>query len=164
MRTRAWLSVASALTRVSCDAARSCAEIQCDEDERCCSQNSSSIPTVRCCKLPLHAFLDNLDWVVRRLSGLLILLLLFAVGYFIQRVACPRPRRPTPEEPSLLHGHAASQDSLSGDCSSPGLPLPTYEEVKYLPSYEEIMMEPDSRSPEDTRAAGQTSRRARNSL
>ncbi|XP_056123963.1 uncharacterized membrane protein C3orf80 [Rhinichthys klamathensis goyatoka] len=164
MRMRAWLSVACGLMSVSCEAVRSCAEIQCDEDQRCCTQNNS-ITTVHCCKLPLHAFLHNLDWVVRRLSGLLILLLLFVVGYFIQRVVCPRPRRQTHEEPSLLHGHA-SQDSLTGDFSSPVLLLPTYDEVKYLPTYEEIMMEGnrDDLSSEERRTTLQTSRRARNSL
>ncbi|XP_067220558.1 uncharacterized membrane protein C3orf80 homolog [Chanodichthys erythropterus] len=165
MRVRTWLSVASGLMSFSCEAVRSCAEIQCDEDQRCCTQNSSSITAVHCCKLPQHAFLDNLDWIVRRLSGLLILLLLFVVGYFIQRVVCPRPRRQTPEEPSLLHGHT-SQDSLTGDFSSPVLLLPTYDEVKYLPTYEEIMMEVnrDNLNPEERRTTLQTSRRARNSL
>lgn len=158
-RTRTWLSVACGLMSLSCEAVRSCAEIQCDEDQRCCTQNNS-ITTVHCCKLPLHAFLDNLDWIVRRLSGLLILLLLFVVGYFIQRVACPRPRRQTREEPSLLHGHA-SQDSLT-----PVLLLPTYDEVKYLPTYEEIMMEgnTDGLNSEDRRTTLHASRRARNSL
>uniref|UniRef100_A0A8C1AUP4 Uncharacterized protein n=1 Tax=Cyprinus carpio carpio TaxID=630221 RepID=A0A8C1AUP4_CYPCA len=140
MRTRILLSVASGFMSFSCEAVRSCAESQCAEDQRCCTQNSSSSSTTSVRQLPPHTFLDNLEWMVRKLSGLLILLLLFVVGYFIQRVVCPRPRRQTPEEPSLLHGHA-SQDSLTGDFSSPVLLLPTYEEVNYLPTYEEIMME-----------------------
>ncbi|XP_016383603.1 uncharacterized membrane protein C3orf80 [Sinocyclocheilus rhinocerous] len=168
MRLRTWLSVASGFMSFSCEAVRSCAEIQCDEDQRCCTQNSSSsITPIR--QLPLHTFLDNLEWMVRKLSGLLILLLLFVVGYFIQRVVCPRPRQ-TPEEPSLLHGHA-SQDSLTGDFSSPVLLLPTYEEVNYLPTYEEIMMEVDgdnlnsnTEAMEERRATLETSRRPRNSL
>ncbi|XP_065136264.1 uncharacterized protein [Paramisgurnus dabryanus] len=138
MSTWTLLSVLSGFVSLSCEAVRSCEELQCDEDQRCCTQENNT--TVHCCKLPQHTFLGNLDWIVRKLSGLLILLLLFLVGYFIQRVACPRPRRQTTEEPSLLHGHE-SQDSLTGEFSSPVLQLPTYEEVKDLPTYEEIMME-----------------------
>ncbi|XP_025026570.1 uncharacterized membrane protein C3orf80 homolog, partial [Python bivittatus] len=139
----------------------------------------------RCCKLPFHTFLDNVGWFVRKLSGLLILLVLFAIGYFLQRIICPSPRRhgrrrPHPgqrgeeeeeeeeadyddddleEQDSLarvtpLNATAAnSQDSLldSGG-REPFLPppllhvvspvflqLPSYEEVKYLPTYEESM-------------------------
>uniref|UniRef100_A0A672GGX7 Uncharacterized protein n=1 Tax=Salarias fasciatus TaxID=181472 RepID=A0A672GGX7_SALFA len=107
---------------------------------------------VRCCKLPIHIFFDNVGWFTRKLSGILILLLLFAMGYFIQRIICPRPRRhphhDRGEEPSLFHGHAsASQDSLLdrypeyslSDMASPS--LPAYDEVKYLPTYEESMQE-----------------------
>ncbi|XP_059371013.1 uncharacterized membrane protein C3orf80 [Carassius carassius] len=168
MRTRTLLSVASGFISFSCEAVRSCVEIQCDEDQRCCTQNSSSITSIN--QLPLHSFLDNLERLVRKLSGLLILLLLFVVGYFIQRIVCPRPRRQTPEEPSLLHGHA-SQDSLTGDFSSPVLLLPTYEEVNYLPTYEEIMMEvnrdnlnSNTGAIEERRATLHTSRRPINSI
>uniref|UniRef100_A0ABK0M4D6 Similar to human chromosome 3 open reading frame 80 n=1 Tax=Rattus norvegicus TaxID=10116 RepID=A0ABK0M4D6_RAT len=68
-----------------------CAELACGERERCC--DSANATAVRCCKLPLHAFLDNVGWFVRKLSGLLILLVLFAIGYFLQRIICPSPRR-----------------------------------------------------------------------
>ncbi|XP_073673504.1 uncharacterized protein [Garra rufa] len=169
MRTRTLLSVASGFIGFSCEAVRSCAEIQCEEDQRCCTQNSSSsITSVR--QRPQHTFLDNVEWLVRKLSGLLILLLLFVVGYFIQRVLCPRPRRQTPEEPSLLNGHT-SQDSLAGGFSSPVLLLPTYEEVNYLPTYEEIMMEvngddlnSDTGAMEERRATLQTPKGPRNTL
>ncbi|XP_025872277.2 uncharacterized membrane protein C3orf80 homolog [Vulpes vulpes] len=166
-----------------------CAELACGERERCC--DAANATAVRCCKLPLHAFLDNVGWFVRKLSGLLILLVLFAIGYFLQRIICPSPRRypraqarPGPpgaagppdrgddddDSPALLRDEAAagSQDSLldSGGgggggggrargggraapaCASehelrvvpPGfLQLPSYEEVKYLPTYEESM-------------------------
>ncbi|XP_030633883.1 uncharacterized membrane protein C3orf80 homolog [Chanos chanos] len=137
----------------ACQALRNCGDIQCDEDERCCTQGNGSA-TVRCCRLPLHTFFDNIGWIARKLSGILILLLLFAMGYFIQRIICPRPRRhhDRPEDPSLLHGHiTASQDSLLdripeysvGDFTSPVLQLPAYDEVKYLPTYEETMQEVD---------------------
>lgn len=166
-----------------------CAELACGERERCC--DAANATAVRCCKLPLHAFLDNVGWFVRKLSGLLILLVLFAIGYFLQRIICPSPRRyprgqarPGPpggagppgaagppdddDSPALLRDEAAagSQDSLldSGgggggrgrggggflvpSCASEHelrlvspafLQLPSYEEVKYLPTYEESM-------------------------
>ncbi|XP_016044045.2 uncharacterized membrane protein C3orf80 homolog [Erinaceus europaeus] len=146
----------------------SCAELACGERERCCA--AANATAVRCCKLPLHAFLDGVGWFVRKLSGLLILLVLFAIGYFLQRIICPSPRRPprgqarpgqpggagAPDDdaPALLRDEAAagSQDSLldrggpAGDPENelPGvspvfLQLPSYEEVKYLPTYEESM-------------------------
>ncbi|KAM9732670.1 putative membrane protein C3orf80 homolog [Menidia menidia] len=140
----------------ACQALRSCGELQCVDGQQCCpptlsSGNASS--SVRCCKLPIHVFFDNVGWFTRKLSGILILLLLFAMGYFIQRIICPRPRRHNNrdqhgEEPSLFHGHAsASQDSLLdrypeyslGGFASPN--LPAYDEVKYLPTYEESMQE-----------------------
>ncbi|KAJ0063760.1 hypothetical protein NL108_006706 [Boleophthalmus pectinirostris] len=142
----------------ACEALRTCGDVQCGAGQQCCSPtgagNATAGTTVRCCKLPIHVFFDNVGWFTRKLSGILILLLLFAMGYFIQRIICPRPRRqPTPqdrsEEPSLFYGHAsASQDSLLerypesyslGDIASPN--LPAYEEVKYLPTYEESMQE-----------------------
>ncbi|XP_004682536.1 PREDICTED: uncharacterized membrane protein C3orf80 homolog [Condylura cristata] len=129
----------------------SCAELACGERERCC--DAANATAVRCCKLPLHAFLDNVGWFVRKLSGLLILLVLFAIGYFLQRIICPSPRR--------YPRAAGSQDSLldSGGRGRGGaravpasalehelrvvspvfLQLPSYEEVKYLPTYEESM-------------------------
>ncbi|KAB0361730.1 hypothetical protein FD755_014112 [Muntiacus reevesi] len=167
-----------------------CAELACGERERCC--DAANATAVRCCKLPLHAFLDNVGWFVRKLSGLLILLVLFAIGYFLQRIICPSPRgyprgqaRPGPpggagqpgaagppddeddDSPELLRDEVAagSQDSLldsgggggrgraGGGRSAPScasehelravspvfLQLPSYEEVKYLPTYEESM-------------------------
>lgn len=168
-----------------------CAELACGERERCC--DAANATAARCCKLPLHAFLDNVGWFVRKLSGLLILLVLFAIGYFLQRIICPSPRRyprgqarPGPpggaappgaagppdiddddDSPALLRDEAAagSQDSLldsgggggrgrgGGGFSVPAcasehelrlvspafLQLPSYEEVKYLPTYEESM-------------------------
>ncbi|KAM9318685.1 putative membrane protein C3orf80 homolog [Pholidichthys leucotaenia] len=140
----------------ACQAVRSCGDLQCGAGQQCCppivAENGSVSSTVRCCKLPIHIFFDNVGWFTRKLSGILILLLLFAMGYFIQRIICPRPRRhqhhDRSEEPSLFHGHtSASQDSLLerypeyslGDFASPN--LPTYDEVKYLPTYEESMQE-----------------------
>ncbi|XP_055970297.1 uncharacterized membrane protein C3orf80 homolog, partial [Sorex fumeus] len=138
-----------------------CAELACGERERCCAAANGTTP--RCCAPPLHAFLDGVGWFVRKLSGLLILLVLFAIGYFLQRIICPSPRRPAPrpaaaaaavpgpdaaDAPALLppdDAAAGSQDSLLDRAGPDGalapafLQLPSYDEVKYLPTYEESM-------------------------
>ncbi|XP_066565458.1 uncharacterized membrane protein C3orf80 homolog [Amia ocellicauda] len=148
-------------------ATRNCGGTFCREDQRCCPLGNSS-SEIRCCKLPLHTFFDNVGWITRKLSGILILLLLFAMGYFIQRIICPRPRRhhERQDDPSLLNGHTtASQDSLIdrlpehriGAFTSPVLQLPAYDEVKYLPTYEETMQVDRDRSDDNLlSAAGQT--------
>ncbi|XP_067101814.1 uncharacterized membrane protein C3orf80 [Osmerus mordax] len=140
----------------ACQAAPSCGEVRCAEGQQCCpptvTGNGSASPAVRCCKLPINIFFDNVGLWTRKLSGILILLLLFAMGYFIQQIICPRQRRQPnndrPDDPSLFHVHAtASQDSLLdryseyslADFTSPN--LPTYDEVKYLPTYEESMQD-----------------------
>ncbi|KAG8445235.1 hypothetical protein GDO86_010133 [Hymenochirus boettgeri] len=137
----------------------SCGDLLCGDKEGCCVFGNVSHTEIRCCKLPFHTFLDNVGWFVRKLSGLLILLVLFAIGYFLQRMICPSPRRYSSRRqqqqsgqdgPGLLN-NTGSQDSLldSGRngsehelriISSPVfLQLPSYEEVKYLPTYEESM-------------------------
>ncbi|MFT7803767.1 hypothetical protein Z043-103106 [Arapaima gigas] len=132
------------------EALQDCGEVRCAAGQQCCARANYSV-TARCCTLPRHTFLDSLGWVARKLSGVLILLLLFAMGYFIQRIVCPRPRRHrhARDEPSSLLGGraAASQDSLleraaeraPGGLTSPVLQLPAYDEVKDLPTYEETM-------------------------
>lgn len=138
-----------------CEALRSCGEVQCDDSQQCCppvaSRTGNGSSTARCCKHPINVFFDNVGRFTQKLSGILILLLLFAMGYFIQRIICPRPRRnphrDRSEEPSSLFlGNAsASQDTLLdpeynlGEFASPN--LPAYDEVKYLPTYEESMHE-----------------------
>uniref|UniRef100_A0A3P9N0L5 Vesicular, overexpressed in cancer, prosurvival protein 1 n=1 Tax=Poecilia reticulata TaxID=8081 RepID=A0A3P9N0L5_POERE len=141
----------------ACQALHSCGGVKCVDGHQCCllpvPGNGSSGSAESCCKLPIHVFFDNVGWFTRKLSGILILLLLFAMGYFIQRIICPRPRhrhqnQEHGEEPSLFHGPtSASQDLLLepypecplGDFASPN--LPAYDEVKYLPTYEESMQE-----------------------
>ncbi|XP_034024182.1 uncharacterized membrane protein C3orf80 [Thalassophryne amazonica] len=148
----------SACLLSACQALRSCGEVQCGDGQQCCppidAGHGNGSSAVRCCKMPIHVFFDNVGWFTRKLSGILILLLLFAMGYFIQRIICPQPRRhphhERSDEPSssLFHGHAsASQDSLldrNPEISLAGftsLSLPAYDEVKYLPTYEESMQE-----------------------
>ncbi|XP_078523669.1 putative membrane protein C3orf80 homolog [Lissotriton helveticus] len=148
-----------------CRGSWSCGELSCAEKEGCCVFGNSTYTEIKCCQLPFHTFLDNVGWFVRKLSGLLILLVLFAIGYFLQRIICPSPRRPPggrsqrpartdPEGPAALNPDTreGSQDSLldSGRLLPPPehelhiispvfLQLPSYEEVKYLPTYEESM-------------------------
>ncbi|XP_048201813.1 uncharacterized membrane protein C3orf80 homolog [Perognathus longimembris pacificus] len=151
-----------------------CAEPACAER----GDPGNGTAAARCCRAPLLAFLDGAGWLVRKLSGLLVLLVLFAIGYFLQRIICPSPRRfprgparPGPaappgrpeapdgddddddEAPALLRDEAAagSQDSLldGGGRGAPGRELralaaafpqlPSYEEVRHLPSYEESL-------------------------
>ncbi|OCT78661.1 uncharacterized membrane protein C3orf80 homolog [Xenopus laevis] len=134
----------------------SCGDLLCGDKEGCCVFGNVSQTEIKCCKLPFHTFLDNVGWFVRKLSGLLILLVLFAIGYFLQRMICPSPRRYSRQQqrsqgaPGLLN-ETSSQDSLLDSVrhlpehelhiiSSPiFLQLPSYEEVKYLPTYEESM-------------------------
>ncbi|KAM4694709.1 putative membrane protein C3orf80 homolog [Discoglossus pictus] len=133
----------------------SCGDLLCGDKEGCCVFGNVSHTEIKCCKLPFHTFLDNVGWFVRKLSGLLILMVLFAIGYFLQRMICPSPRRYTRRQqqrsqdgPGLLN-ETSSQDSLIDRqlpehelriISSPVfLQLPSYEEVKYLPTYEESM-------------------------
>ncbi|XP_075425489.1 putative membrane protein C3orf80 homolog [Ascaphus truei] len=157
------LALVLALALEQAGAGWSCGELLCGEKEGCCVSGNASHTEIRCCRLPFHTFLDNVGWFVRKLSGLLILLVLFAIGYFLQRMICPSPRRYSPHQrgqrgqqrgqrdgPALLNG-TSSQDSLidSSMTRQPGqelqlisplfLQLPSYEEVKDLPTYEESM-------------------------
>uniref|UniRef100_A0AAY5EG14 Uncharacterized protein n=1 Tax=Electrophorus electricus TaxID=8005 RepID=A0AAY5EG14_ELEEL len=81
----------------------------CGEGQRCCAPGNGSA-AVRCCKLPLQTFFDNVGWITRKLSGILILLLLFAMGYFIQRIICPRP----PQTPRQTGGAVARSRTYHG--------------------------------------------------
>ncbi|XP_039612526.1 uncharacterized membrane protein C3orf80 homolog [Polypterus senegalus] len=153
----------------TCQALRTCGDLICGESQGCCMFGNTSSPQIKCCKLPLHTFIDSVGWITRKLSGILILLLLFAMGYFIQRIICPRPRRhrDRQEDPSLLNGHTtASQDSLLDpfhelsvvDFIPPVLQLPAYDEVKYLPTYEESMQVDRDRSEDNLLSSSELNR------
>nr|XP_015216456.1 PREDICTED: uncharacterized membrane protein C3orf80 homolog isoform X2 [Lepisosteus oculatus] len=102
----------------ACGARQICGGFLCRDDQRCCTQGNSTS----------------------------------------ERIICPRPRRHherQEDDPSLLNGHTtASQDSLIdrfpeysiGEFTSPVLQLPAYDEVKYLPTYEETMQVDRDRS------------------
>ncbi|KAM9128230.1 putative membrane protein C3orf80 homolog [Pangshura tecta] len=154
------LALGAALLWQPCQGTWSCGGLTCGERESCCDYGNVTYTETKCCTLPFHTFLDNVGWFVRKLSGLLILLVLFAIGYFLQRIICPSPRRynrPQRQDSpgSPLNGTAAtSQDSLLDSGSRgpeppllPGgsplfLQLPSYDEVKYLPTYEESVRLP----------------------
>lgn len=150
------LVIAALLLLPDSQAGWSCGDLLCGDKEGCCVFGNVSHTEIKCCKLPFHTFLDNVGWFVRKLSGLLILLVLFAIGYFLQRMICPSPRRYTRPQPRGQNGpgllnETSSQDSLIDSVrhlsehelriiSSPlFLQLPSYDEVKYLPTYEESM-------------------------
>uniref|UniRef100_A0ACB8FB63 Uncharacterized protein n=1 Tax=Sphaerodactylus townsendi TaxID=933632 RepID=A0ACB8FB63_9SAUR len=100
-----------------------CGELKCGAQEGCCPSGNSTSGDFRCCPLPFHTFLDNVGWFVRKLSGLLILLVLFAIGYFLQRIICPSPRRHPRRRPGQ-RGEEEDDDEEGeddGDQDSPGV-------------------------------------------
>lgn len=130
-----------------CEASRGCEGIQCSA-----RANNSATTPAGCCDKKLGTFGEQALWLARKLSGLLILLALFVLGYFVQRLVCPRHRRrgrgATQEPDSLLSAHtAASRDTLLesygyDECgvqgfTSPVMQPPAYDEIKDLPTYEE---------------------------
>lgn len=140
----------SFLARELVYAIRRCGQDSCRDEQVCCAQGNSSTATVTCCKLVDKTYY-NISMVTRKLSGVLIMLLLFAAGYFIQRMLCSGSRQLTQAQ----NGHppvTASQDPLV-ESSTPeeaaGAQLPSYDESKRLPTYEETVRD-------ERRAAGPT--------
>lgn len=120
-----------------------CGRDLCRDDQVCCASGNDTVVT--CCRQFVDKTYYNIAMVTRKLSGVLIMLLLFAVGYFVQRMLCSRSRPLTPPQ----NGHptvTTSQDPLVDICtpdslvdSVPAAQLPTYEECKRLPTYEETI-------------------------
>ena len=116
----------------------------CRDDENCCVPvNDTTAAT--CCKQFLNPYY-NIAMVTRKLSGVLILLLLFAVGYFIQRVLCSRSSQVVPPpagHPMVTTSQEPLVESCVPDSSMDPAPaaaqLPTYDECKRLPTYEETV-------------------------
>lgn len=133
---------------------RKCGHAVCRDDEDCCPVGKNT--TGPCCRKFEDMTYYNISMVTRKLSGVLIMLLLFAVGYFIQRALCSRPRQDSPPP----NGHPAatiSQEPLMEICTgdSPMDPaasaqLPTYDECKSLPTYEETVRDGCRGKPESS--------------
>lgn len=126
-----------------------CGRVICRDDQICCVHGNDTTEAT-CCKRFVDKTYYNIAMVTRKLSGVLILLLLFAVGYFVHRALCSRSRQLTPAS----NGQPAattSQEPLVESCTpdsftapAPAAHLPTYEECKRLPTYEETVREGSS--------------------
>ncbi|XP_056149893.1 uncharacterized protein LOC130124464 [Lampris incognitus] len=157
--------VACVLANNAVYSVRKCGRALCRDDHVCCAQDNNSTD-VACCKQIVYTAYYNIAMVTRKISGVLILLLLFAVGYFVQRMVCAKSRRQlrnsgraTPHGGHHQPAAAVSQELLIADgpasrsrtdpdpASAPGpapgfAQLPTYDECKHLPTYEESVREP----------------------
>ncbi|CAL8315606.1 unnamed protein product [Gadus morhua 'NCC'] len=134
---------------------RRCGPDICSDDQICCPPGQGN---VTCCKPIVDPTYYNIAMITRKLSGILLLLLLFAMGYSIQRLICSKTRRrihdtehlaasqspsghPTPtvsREPLIVAPGSSSESD-----AAPPASLPTYEECicKRLPTYEESLLE-----------------------
>uniref|UniRef100_A0A674N551 Granulins domain-containing protein n=1 Tax=Takifugu rubripes TaxID=31033 RepID=A0A674N551_TAKRU len=82
----------------------------CPDEHGCCPHGSNSSAVVCCQRLTSKTYY-NIAMVTRKLSGVLLLLLLFALGYSLQRLLCSRTGRLAQAQ----NGHPAvttSQDPL----------------------------------------------------
>lgn len=133
-------------TRKVVHSIRRCGRNICRDDHVCCPLgNDTSIVT--CCPQPVDNTYYNIAMVTRKLSGVLIMLLLFAFGYFVQRMLCSRSR----QRSASFNGPptaAVSQEMLMESCTPDSLrspafstSLPSYEDLKRLPTYEETIRE-----------------------
>ncbi|XP_038145264.1 uncharacterized membrane protein C3orf80 homolog [Cyprinodon tularosa] len=134
------------LTPTLASSIQRCGTGSCSYDPICCKNISSYIP---CCKPSVDHTYYNIAMVTRKLSGVLIMLLLFALGYFIQRMLCSKSRQQSPPHngpPPVT----TSQEMLMESCSretladpplahASAVKLPTYEECRDLPTYEETI-------------------------
>uniref|UniRef100_A0A8C5G3C3 Uncharacterized protein n=1 Tax=Gouania willdenowi TaxID=441366 RepID=A0A8C5G3C3_GOUWI len=121
-----------------------CGRDICRDDQVCCAQGNDTT-AVTCCRQFMDNTYYNIAMVTRKLSGVLIMLLLFAVGYFVQRILCTRSSQWSPAQ-SGQPAVTASQEMLMESCTpvpsvdpGPGARLPAYEDCKRLPTYEETM-------------------------
>uniref|UniRef100_A0A3B3CE66 Uncharacterized protein n=1 Tax=Oryzias melastigma TaxID=30732 RepID=A0A3B3CE66_ORYME len=121
---------------------RKCQEELCPDDLVCCKPQNST--RTACCRQVVDPTFYSIGVVTRKLSGILILLLLFTLGYGFHRLLCARARTQTPPHQHGLQTITASQEMLVDSCTpdsavDPLPQLPTYEECKQLPTYEETL-------------------------
>uniref|UniRef100_A0AAQ5YZT4 Uncharacterized protein n=1 Tax=Amphiprion ocellaris TaxID=80972 RepID=A0AAQ5YZT4_AMPOC len=129
---------------------RRCGQDLCRDDEICCAQGNNTV-AVTCCRRFVDKTYYNIAMVTRKLSGILIMLLLFAVGYFVHRLLCSRSRQRTPP-PNGQPTVTASQELLVESCTpdssvDAGPRLPTYDECTRLPTYEGTVRDWRPKSP-----------------
>lgn len=131
-----------------------CGQDLCPDEQVCCPQGNTS-GAVTCCRRLVDKTYYNIAMVTRKLSGVLILLLLFALGYSLQRALCSKTGRlgqaqnglppVTTSHDPLMEGSSPGQDGdqdVDQDVDqAPTAQLPPYEGSKRLPTYEETMRE-----------------------
>lgn len=130
------------LSHVLASSIQRCGPNFCRADEICCKNTS-----VPCCKPHVDQIYYSIAMITRKLSGVLIMLLLFAMGYFIQRMLCSKSRQISPTQNGLppvtasqeMLMESCSRDTLADPPSAQNAKLPTYEECGDLPTYEETM-------------------------
>ncbi|KAK2895307.1 hypothetical protein Q8A73_014795 [Channa argus] len=145
-RCQVLLFTAYFLVRTVVYSIRKCGRELCQDDQICCAQGNNST-AITCCKELMDNTYYNIAMITRKLSGVLIMLLLFAVGYFVQRMLCSRSRQLTPS-PNAHPAVTTSQEPLVDSCTPVSLvdpaaaaQLPTYDACKRLPTYEETVLD-----------------------
>ncbi|KAM3603959.1 uncharacterized protein V6R79_004565 [Siganus canaliculatus] len=132
------------LVRKTVYSIRRCGRDICRDDQVCCAQGNDTA-AFTCCRQFIDTTYYNIAMVTRKLSGVLIMLLLFAAGYLVQRVLCSRSRQLTPPhngQPSVTTSQDPLVESSTSDSlvdPAPATQLPSYDECKRLPTYEEIV-------------------------
>ncbi|KAE8295227.1 hypothetical protein D5F01_LYC06153 [Larimichthys crocea] len=115
-----------------CQALRSCGEVQCGDGQQCCppivNENGSASSAVRCCKLPIHIS-STTESSARGPAG---------TRTMTAARSPPSSTTDTHLRPRIPCW-TGTPNTASGDFASPN--LPAYDEVKYLPTYEESMQE-----------------------
>ncbi|CAL9688725.1 unnamed protein product [Knipowitschia caucasica] len=127
-------------------AIRRCGQSICSDYQVCCAHGNDTA-VVTCCRELVDSTYYNIAMVTRKLSGVLIMLLLFAFGYFVQRMLCSRSRQlsaPNSGPPTAATSQEMLIENYTPDSlRSPAMsaPLPSYEDLKRLPTYEETIRE-----------------------
>uniref|UniRef100_A0A3Q1EHD4 Uncharacterized protein n=1 Tax=Acanthochromis polyacanthus TaxID=80966 RepID=A0A3Q1EHD4_9TELE len=127
------------LARTAVYSIRRCGQDLCRDDQICCAQANNTV-ALTCCRQVVDNAYYNIAMITRKLSGVLIMLLLFAAGYFVHRLLCSRSRQRTPPsngQPTVTASQELLVESCTPDSSVDAAPrLPTYDEyVLPVPSH-----------------------------
>lgn len=132
----------SLVVRTAVHSIQKCGQDICRDEQVCCAQGENST-AVTCCKRLVDKTYYNIAMVTRKISGVLILLLLFALGYFVQRALCSKSRqlsRPQSGQPPVTTSREPLVEGNTHDLApAPAPQLPPYDESKRLPTYEETV-------------------------